>query len=75
MEDYKIGVYVRTDSQNNIIEINSDIFIEDLTGWIKIDEGNGDKFAHAQSQYFDKPLVDDNGKPSFKLVDKTIYYN
>ena len=75
MEDYKIGVYVRTDSQNNIIEINSDIFIHDLTGWIKIDEGNGDKFAHAQSQYFDKPLVDDNGKLNFKLVDKTIYYN
>ena len=57
MEDYKIGVYVRTDSQNNIIEVNSDIFIKDLTGWIKIDEGNGDKFAHAQSQYFDKPTV------------------
>lgn len=66
MEDYKIGVYVRTDSQNNIIEINSDIFIQDLTGWIKIDEGNGDKFAHAQSQYFDKPLVDDNGNYNYK---------
>lgn len=66
MEDYKIGVYVRTDSQNNIIEINSDIFIRDLTGWIKIDEGNGDKFAHAQSQYFDKPLVDDNGNYNYK---------
>lgn len=65
MEDYKIGVYVRTDSQNNIIEINSDIFIRDLTGWIKIDEGNGDKFAHAQSQYFDKPLVDDNGNYNY----------
>ena len=75
MEDYKIGVYVRTDSQNNIIEINSDIFIRDLTGWIKIDEGQGDRYAHAQSQYFDKPLVDDNGKLNFKLVDKTIYYN
>lgn len=66
MEDYKIGVYVRTDSQNNIIEINSDIFIRDLTGWIKIDEGQGDRYAHAQSQYFDKPLVDDNGNYNYK---------
>ena len=68
MEDnYKIGVYVRTDSQNNIIEVNSDIFIKDLTGWIKIDEGNSDKYSHAQSQYFDKPLVDDNGNYNYRM--------
>lgn len=69
-ENNKIGVYVRTDSNNNIIEINSDIFISDLTGWIKIDEGVGDRYAHAQSQYFDKPLVDDNGNYNFKFADK-----
>ena len=73
MEDnYKIGIYVRTDSNNNIIEINSDIFIPDLTGWIKIDEGVGDKYAHAQSQYFNKPLLNDNGIYNYKLVNGKV---
>ena len=32
-----IGVYVKYDENGNIIEVNSDIFIRDLTGWTKID--------------------------------------
>ena len=46
-----IGVYVRRNSTGKIIEINSDLFIDDLTGWEKIDEGFGDRFAHAQNLY------------------------
>ena len=49
-----IGVYAKYDENGNITEVNSDIFIRDLTGWTKIDEGYGDKFAHAQSLYFEK---------------------
>ena len=30
---------------------DSEIFIDDLTGWEKIDEGFGDMYAHAQTQY------------------------
>lgn len=51
-----IGVYVRYDENGNIIEVNSDIFIKNFDGWTKIDEGYGDRYAHAQSQYFDEPL-------------------
>ena len=51
-----IGVYAKYDENGNIIEVNSDIFIRDLTGWTKIDEGYGDRYAHAQSQYFNEPL-------------------
>lgn len=47
-----IGVYVKYDENGNIKEVNSDIFITDFTGWTKIDEGFGDRYAHAQSQYF-----------------------
>lgn len=47
-----IGVYAKYDENGNIKEVNSDIFIKDFTGWTKIDEGFGDRYAHAQSQYF-----------------------
>jgi len=46
-----IGVYVKRNNMGKIVEINSEIFIDDLTGWEKIDEGFGDVYAHAQSQY------------------------
>ena len=47
-----IGVYAKYDENGNVKEVNSDIFIDDLSGWTKIDEGFGDRFAHAQNQYF-----------------------
>ena len=70
MEEYieqPIGVYVRVNENREIVEVNSNIFIKDLTGWIKIDEGFGDKFAHAQSQYFDKPLINEDGSYNYKI--------
>jgi len=71
-EQNKIGVYIKINGNSEIIEINSDIFIKDLTNWIEIDEGNGDKYAHAQSQYFNKPLVNDNGNYNYILVDDKV---
>ena len=64
--DEKISVYIKTNANGYITEVGSDIFIKDTTGWIKIDEGNGDKYAHAQSQYFEKPLVNENGAYGYK---------
>lgn len=66
MEETKIKVYVKVNENNEIIEINSDIFIDDLTDWIYIDEGHGDRYAHAQSQYFEKPLTDMEGNYNYK---------
>ena len=78
-EEKPIGVYIRIDQDNNIIEINSDIFIEDLSGWIKIDEGFGDKYAHAQSQYFDESLINEDGQYTYMYsngrVLKNLYAN
>lgn len=69
-------VYVKAEEINttNIIidiitDINSDIFQADLTGWTQIDEGTGDKYAHAQSQYLDDGLMDMQGRYNYKLVD------
>ena len=61
-----IDVYVKINAEGYITEVGSDIFIKDLTGWTKIDEGYGDKYAHSQSQYFDKPLVNDDGMYNYK---------
>ena len=62
-------VYVKTDNQKRIIAINSSAFIDDLTDWIKIDEGLCDKYHHAQNNYFDKSLYTADGVPRYKLVD------
>lgn len=67
MDEEKIKVYVKVNENNEIIDVNSEIFISDLTGWTKIDEGYGDKYAHAQSQYFDKPLMDIEGNYNYHL--------
>lgn len=66
MDTTKIKVYIQTDSNKTVIAINSSIFLQDTTGWIEIDEGNGDKYSHAQSQYLEKGLVDEKGRFNYK---------
>ncbi len=68
MEEDLIKVYIKTDENNNIIDINSSIFIKDITGWIEIDEGMGDKYAHAQGHYFNQPFVNENGLYNYKYI-------
>lgn len=71
MEEIKeqpIKVYVKININNEIIAVGSSIFIKDLTGWIEIDSGFGDRFAHAQSQYFDKPLMNEDGTYNYKYI-------
>lgn len=63
------GVYIKTDEADRIIAINSDAFLPDADGWVRIDEGYGDRYHHAQSNYFDKPTIDERGIYRYKLVD------
>lgn len=70
-----IGVYIRIDEDKNIVEVNSDVFIADLSSWIKVDEGFGDKYAHAQSQYFEKPLIDEGGKYCYAFKRNKVVEN
>lgn len=67
-----IKVYIKVNSNNEVVDINSEIFIKDFTGWIEIDSGFGDKYAHAQSQYLDEPLMSEDGKLNYKYIDGTI---
>lgn len=71
MEENLIKVYVKLDNNNVIIDINSSIFIQDLTGYVQIEEGNGDKYAHASGNYLEKGLKTD-GKYNYKLVDGKV---
>lgn len=61
-------VYVKTDQKKNIIGVNSSAFVSSDWG-IKIDEGAGDKYRHAQGNYFDNPIYTDDSIPRYKLVD------
>lgn len=62
-------VYVRTDSSDYITSVNSSAFLRDVTGWTEIDSGYGDKYHHAQGNYFPQPITDDRGIYRYKLVD------
>ncbi len=66
MDISKIKVYIQTDINKTVTAINSSIFLQDTTVWIEIDEGNGDKYAHAQSQYLEKSLMDEKGRFNYK---------
>ena len=61
-------VYVKVDESNRVTSINSSAFLADITGWTEIDSGYGDKYHHAQGNYFDKPLCDERGICRYKLV-------
>lgn len=65
-------VYVKTDSDNVITEINSDIFLHTVEGYILIDEGEGDKYAHAQGNYLEHGLMDESGRYNYKLLDGKV---
>lgn len=62
-----IEVFAKVNSEGYIVEIASSIFLKNTEGWKKIDEGFGDKFAHAQSEYFSTELTDENGNFIYKL--------
>ena len=66
-KEKSVSVYVKTNNEGFVTDVNSDVFIKDFEGWQKIAEGYGDQFAHAQSQFFDKPLLADDGRFNFRL--------
>ena len=61
-------VYVKHDEKDRIIAVNSSAFLTDLTGWTEIDSGYGDKYHHAQGNYFAKPICDGRGVYRYKLA-------
>lgn len=74
MEEFKYKVYVKLDKNNCIIGVESDLTLENTTGYVQIDEGTGDMYAHAQGNYFpkDKPLRDSQCRCNYKYVDSKV---
>ena len=62
-------VYARADGEGRITAVNSSAFLPDATGWAEIDSGFGDKYHHAQGNYFPQPIIDERGIYRYKLVD------
>lgn len=68
----KSKVYVLIDSNNHIARIEGQYSLPlDLTDWVLIDEGYGDKYNLAQTHYFDKPLITQDGIYQYKLIGTT----
>ena len=65
MEPY--NVYVKVDADNNIIAINSSAFLSSYDEWEEIDSGYGDKYHHAQNNYYSESIRDENGICRYKL--------
>lgn len=72
MQTPKSRVYVQTDETGRVLRLEGEYSLPaDLAGWVKIDEGFGDKFSLAQSHYLDKPLYD-GAVPRYKLVAEKV---
>ena len=66
------NVYVKTNENGYITAVNSSAFLEDAAGWTEIDQGAGDRFHHAQGNYFPLPLMTDGGAYRYKLVNSKV---
>ena len=71
MDTESCKVLVQTDEAGRVTAINSDAFVSG-DGWTAIDEGEGDRYRHAQNNYLLKPLTDERGVYRYKLVDGLV---
>ena len=61
-------VYAQTDEAGRITAVNSSAFVDADWG-TEIDQGYGDKYHHAQGNYFPRPIYTEDGIPRYKLKD------
>lgn len=66
MEEIQSKVYIQTDAEGRILRCDGGYTTPaDLSGWLEIDEGNGDRYNLAQSHYFDGGLYTMDGIPRY----------
>ena len=67
MQPMTSKVYIQTDAEGRILRCEGGYTTPaNLTGWIKIDEGVGDKYNLCQSHYFDGGLYTMDGIPRYR---------
>lgn len=68
MEENIYKVFALINEKDEITDITGGILTDTApTGYIQIDEGVGDKYAHCQGNYFEKPYRED-------YLDGTLYF-
>lgn len=73
MDEFTSKVYVLCDDEGRILRCDGGYTTPaDLTDWVQIDEGNGDKFNLCQSHYFEDGLYTEDFIPKYKLVDGIV---
>ena len=65
-------VYIRINEKNEVVAVNSSAFLQDTAGWIAIDRGTGDRYHHAQGNYFPHPLGDRMGGQRYVYEDGAV---
>ena len=68
------SVYVQVNENNYITAVDSDAFIEDLSLWIKVDEGQGDLYKFAKNNYCKYGITASDGSYNYKLVRGRVVY-
>ena len=62
----KSKVYIQTDAEGRILRCDGGYTTPaDLSGWLEIDEGTGDRYSLCQSHYFDGGLYTMDGIPRY----------
>ena len=66
-ETPKSKAYIQADTDGRILRCDGGYTTpSDLTGWIEIDEGTGDKYNLCQSHYFEDGLYTMDGIPRYR---------
>lgn len=65
-------VYIRVNAAGKVTGINSDIFLKELEGWQEIDEGEGERYVHAQGNYLEKAIINEMGIFQYKYEDGKV---
>lgn len=72
-EKTKSRVFIKIDDNNRVVRIEGEYSLPpDLTGFILVDEGYGDKFNLAQSHYLEKSLMTDDGIYQYKYINNMV---
>ena len=67
MEEYT--VYVQINEGACVVAVNSSAFLTQTEGWVEVDRGTGDRYHHAQGNYFPQPIYTADGIHRYKLED------
>ena len=67
MDFEQSNVYIQTDNQGRILRCEGGYTTPaDLTDWVEIDEGTGDRYNLCQSHYFEGGLYTHDGIPRYR---------